>query len=354
MPLEVREEIVAVIRVARSKGIPICKLCALLQISVRRVERWISRERETGSMSYYNSGPRQPVNGIMPAERTALLSYVGLEETVDYSLQVLALRGAEQGLFFLSASTVRKVLIEEEIMSDRRPRQRRSGSGRKPDRPEELTGPNQCWTWDISYLKTDLPRVFWYLFVMLDEWSRKVLAWRVTGHLIKEEALGLIDDAFLAEELIEVPKSQLPVVVNDRGSQMKAKPVQQMMKDLGLAQTFARPRTPNDNPFIESLFSTVKSAPLYPGWFPSATINPALKYFDKYFGWYNTEHYHSGIGYVHPIDKHEGRAPAILKIREENLKRQRLERRSFWINQSQLGENQDMVRSLLNSDLRHY
>ena len=340
--------------VARRTGVAKYKLCALLQISVRRVERWVSREREAGSMSYYNAGPKQPVNGILATERAALLSYVGLEETVDYSLQVLALRGAELGLFFLSASTVRKVLIEEEIMSDRRPRQRRSGSGRKPDRPEELTGPNQCWTWDISYLKTDLPRVFWYLFVMLDEWSRKVLAWRVTGHLIKEEALGLIDDAFLAEELIEVPKSQLPVVVNDRGSQMKAKPVQQMMKDLGLAQTFARPRTPNDNPFIESLFSTVKSAPLYPGWFPSATINPALKYFDKYFGWYNTEHYHSGIGYVHPIDKHEGRASAILKIREENLKRQRLERRSFWINQSQLSENQDMVRSLLNSDLRHY
>ncbi len=172
--------------------------------------------------------------------------------------------------------------------------------------------------------------------------------------MIKEEALELIDDAFLAENLLDVPRSQLPVVVNDRGSQMKAKPVQQMMKDLGLAQTFARPRTPNDNPFIESLFSTVKSAPLYPDWFPSARIKPVINYFDKYFGWYNTEHYHSGIRYVHPIDKHEGRAPFILRVRKENLKRQRLERRSFWINQSQLSENQDVVYSLLNSNLRHY
>jgi len=305
-------------------------------------------------VSYYDPGPKQPLNAIIPTERSALLSFIGQEETVDYSLQVLALRGAEQGLFFLSASTVRKVLIEEEIMSDRRPKQRRSGSGRKPDRPPELTGPNQCWTWDISYLRTDLPRIFWYLFVMLDEWSRKVLAWRVTEHIIKEEALELIDDAFLAEGLMDVPRSELPVVVNDRGSQMKAKPVKQMMLDLGLVQTFARPRTPNDNPFIESLFSAVKSAPAYPECFPSETIKITENYFEKYFGWYNSEHYHSGIGYVHPIDKHEGRAPAILKERKENLKRQRLERRSFWINQSQISQNQDLAPSLLISNSRHY
>ncbi len=301
-------------------------------------------------MSYYDPGPKQVMNAILPTERSALLNYVGQEETVDYSLQVLALRGAEQGLFFLSASTVRKVLIEEEIMSDRRPKQGRSGSGRKPDRPAELTGPNQCWTWDISYLRTDLPRIFWYLFVMLDEWSRKVIAWRVADHMITEEAQGLIDDAFLVENLMDVPRSQLPVVVNDRGSQMKAKPVKQMMLDLGLVQTFARPKTPNDNPFIESFFSTVKSAPTYPECFPSETVNITRNYFENYFGWYNTEHYHSGIGYVHPIDKHEGRAQAILKERKERLKRQRLERRSYWINQSQISENQDLVSSLLISN----
>ena len=233
-------------------------------------------------------------------------------------------------------------------------RVRMSGTGRKPDRVAKLTSPNWCWTWDISYLGTDIPRIFWYLFVMLDEWSRKVIAWRVADHMITEEAQGLIDDAFLAEHLMDVPRSQLPVVVNDRGSQMKAKPVKQMFLDLGLVQTFARPRTPNDNPFIESLFSTVKSAPTYPECFPSETIKITEYYFEKYFGWYNAEHYHSGIGYVHPLDKHEGRAPAILKERKENLKRQRLERRSFWINQSQISENQDLVSSLLNSDSRHY
>lgn len=335
MPLEVRQEIVAVILYAKTKGIAKYKVCALLQINVRRIERWVARERETDSMDYHKSGPKRPVNAIMPSEREALLSFVGREETVDYSLQVMALEGARQGLFYLSASTVRTVLIEEGIMSDRRPPQRRNGAGRKPDRPQKLSGPNQCWCWDISYLRTDLPRVFWYLFVMLDEWSRMVLAWRVTAKLFKEEAQGLIDDAFLAEGLLDVPRHLLPVVVNDRGPQMKAKPVQQMMKDLGLVQTYARPRTPNDNPYVESLFSTVKTAPRYPDWFPSSSIQPAIDYFSRYFTWYNNEHYHSGIGYVHPIDMHAGRAEVILKARKDNLERQKLERRLYWNNESQ-------------------
>jgi len=110
---------------------------------------------------------------------------------------------------------------------------------------------------------------------------------------------------------------------------MKAKPVKQMMRDLGLTQTFARPRTPNDNPFIESLFSAIKTAPHYPGWFPGNSIQVARDYFTHYFHWYNREHFHSGIENVHPIDKHEGRVETIFKNIEEKMARQRKLRRLF-------------------------
>ena len=130
--------------------------------------------------------------------------------------------------------------------------------------------------------------------------------------------------------LLDVPRDRLPVVVNDRGTQMKAKPVKQMFVDLGLAQTFSRPRTPNDNPFIEALFSTVKTAPDYPGYFPNHSIRIAREYFVDYFHWYNYEHFHSGIGYIHPIDKHEGRAETILKKRKEDVINQRKLRRVYW------------------------
>ena len=256
--------------------------------------------------------------------------YISYEETVDYSFQVLALKGAEESFFFLSASSVRKVLHEAGLASDRRPPVRRTGAGKKPNRPDELTGPNQCWCWDISYIPTDIPRLFRYLFVMLDEWSRKALAWRLSNRIAADEALALIDDAFLAERLLDVAEEKKPVIINDRGTQMKAKPVRQMFTDLGLTQEFARPRTPNDNPFIESLFSTVKTAPEYPGWFPADDITAAKDYFERYFHWYNTSHYHSRIGYVHPVDKHEGRADTIIKERKNKLIMQREKRKLYW------------------------
>jgi len=330
-----KEDIVSVVFYAKSKGIPKFKVCTLLQVNVRRIERWVSRKRDTGNMANHKPGPKHPVNAIMPYEKQAVLNYVQLEETVDCSLRVLACKGAEQGLFYVSATTIRGILFDEGILSDRRPPARRTGAGKKPNRPDELTGPNQCWCWDLSYIRTDLPRIFWYLYVMLDEWSRKVVAWLISPSLTHEYARNLIDDAYLSEGLLDVSRDQLPVVVNDRGSQMKQKDVTQMMRDLGLTQTFSRPRTPNDNPFIESLFSTVKTAPAYPGWFPSSSIQTAIEFFEHYFHWYNSEHFHSGIGYIHPIDKHEGRAEEILKYRKKCLTKQRVQRKLYWSDKNQ-------------------
>jgi len=315
---------------AKDAGIPKVCTCCVIQINRRRVERWELRLHETGSIPNRKTGPIQASHALLPAEKQAVMAYVSLEETADYSLQMLALKGAEEGLFFMSASSVRTVLQEAGLDSDRRPPVRRTGAGKKPNRPDELTGPNQCWCWDISYIPTYIPRLFWYLFVMLDEWSRKVLAWRVSNRITTQEALTLIDDAFIAERLLDVPEEKKPVIINDRGSQMKAKPVKQMFIDLGLTQEFARPRTPNDNPFIESLFSTVKTAPEYPGWFPDDDITAPQNYFDRYFHWYNTCHYHSRIGYVHPIDKHEGRAEQIIKERKNQLTLQREKRKLYW------------------------
>ena len=281
-------------------------------------------------MAYGKAGPKQVVHAIIPVEREALIEYVGREETVDYSLQMLALKGAEEGLFCMSASTVRAILNEELLGQDRTGRNRR-GVWVKPNRPGEITGPNQCWCWDISYLRTEILRVFWYLYVILDEWSRKVVAWRVSRSLGAEEVLALIDNAIIEENLLELPEDRLPVVVNDRGSQMKAKEVKQMFTDLGLTQLFTRPRTPDDNPFVEALFGTVKTAPTYPGWFPSNNGKIVTDYFYRYFNWYNHEHYHSRIGYVTPVQKHEGCAEEIIRRRKDRLAAQREKRKQYWL-----------------------
>ena len=98
---------------------------------------------------------------------------------------------------------------------------------------------------------------------------------------------------------------------------MKAKEVQQMFKDLGLTQLFTRPRTLDDNPFVEALFAAVKTTPTYPGWFPSNDATVVARYFERYFTWYDHEHHHSRIGYVTPFQKHTGQAEAILLQRKK-------------------------------------
>ena len=176
-------------------------------------------------------------------------------------------------------------------------------------------------------------RIFWFLYVILDEWSRKVVAWRVSNTLGMDQAQGLIDDAVIAGGLLDVPENQRPVVVNDNGKQMKVKAIKQMFVDLGIQQTFARPSTPDDNPFIEALFSTTKRNPAYPGWFPADDATVVQGYFMNYFGWYNTEHSHSGIGYVSPEQKHTGQAEVILKQRKKQLTAARKNRIGYWRSQ---------------------
>jgi len=118
-----KEEIVSVIFNAKSKGIPKFKICAVLQINARRVERWVTRKRDTGNMENHTPGPKHPVNAIMPCEKQTVLDYVRLEETVDYSLRVLACKGAGQGLFLVSATKVSVIFFLKRIyyQTDGRP-----------------------------------------------------------------------------------------------------------------------------------------------------------------------------------------------------------------------------------------
>jgi len=319
-----------VVEESKDKGLARVHSCALLQVSVRRVERWRACEAATGSMAYAAPGPKRPWNALVPQEREAVRAFAAREDTVDLSLQAVAIKGGEQGLFFLSASSVRSILAADGLLADRRPAVRGHGGRVKPARPDVLDGPNQCWCWDISYILTDVLRCFWFLYVMLDEWSRKAVAWRISQSLAATEAKLLCNDAVLTEGILDAPPLSRPIVVNDRGVQMKAKPVTQMFADLGMHQAFARPRTPNDNPFVESFFSTVKTAPAYPQRFPAFDSAPVLAYFSRFFAWYNNEHYHSRIGYVHPVDMHEGRAPDILRLRKRNLVLQHACRKAFW------------------------
>ncbi len=156
----------------------------------------------------------------------------------------------------------------------------------------------------------------------MDWYSRKVIAWLISEDLNSDVAQSLWDKGILSEGLND---KQLPLSLSDRGSQMRSTSTKAFFATLGVQQYFARPRTPNDNPQVEALFSTVKNVPQYPGRFSS--LAEAEAYFEEFFDWYNNKHYHTGIGMVTPQDRHTGKDVIILaerkRIKEETLQRRK-------------------------------
>jgi putative transposase len=288
----------------KSKGINRMRTCELLQIEERRVRHWFSRV----VLADGKPGPVHAPHALLPEEREDIIAMAKDERYADDSHRVLTAKGVDGGTIAVSASTVYRVMRSEQLTTDRSGHSHRNGNSRKPDRPE-LTGPNQRWCWDISYLRTLVPGVFLYLYALLDEYSRKVVAFRISWSLAHAEGKELVNEGIEKEGLTPEQVAIL-VLVNDRGTQMKAKPFRKFLEELGISQKFARPRTPNDNPFVESLFSTTKGAIEYPEAFTDDV--EALVYFTAYFDHYNNVRLHGNIGYVTPAQRHSGEDKAIL------------------------------------------
>ena len=303
---------------SKAKGAKQGRVCSLLQIEERRVRRWL----RLSTLEDAKPGPEHAPHGLLTEEREAIVVLAKEEAFVDDSHRVLRAKGVDAGRIAVSSSTVYRVMRKEGLTTDRCGRSRRTGRSRKPDRPE-LTEPNQRWCWDISYLRTLVRGIFLYLYVLLDEYSRKVVAYRVSWCLSHKEGMELLEEGFEKEGLTQ-EQLEILALCNDRGSQMKAKPLMRMVSELGISQKFSRPRTPNDNPFVESLFSTTKGAPEYPGEFKDDIDGHT--YFASYFDSYNNVRLHGNIGYVTPAQRHCGEDKGILALRAQRCARARGER----------------------------
>ena len=321
---QIKLEILMVIETSQQQGVSARRSCSILAIEHRRIVRWQERARQGQGLANLTPGPKEPLHRVLPEEIDQIVAMAKSQDYVDLSHRILAVTAWDKGLFQASFSTVYRVLKEQNLMSARGPGGAHNGNSKAPVR-KDLTGPNQRWCWDISYLMTFQKGVYLYLYLLLDEWSRKAIQWRVSWQQTAEESRLLLEAGLVEQSILDLPEDQRPEVVNDRGRQMKAKPIQRLCEDHGMPQLFARPRTPNDNPFIESAFSTVKRAPEYPGRF--LDDSQALAYFDRYFTWYDTEHYHSGIDYVTPQQAHQGLRQKIVDQRRVKKLSQRRRRR---------------------------
>ena len=320
MDEEQKNGILLSIEEARSGGVSRIRACAMWMIDRRRVVRWSGMRKRGRSLDNGKPGPKDPVHSLLPVERTAVAAMAVDERYADLSHRTLAVTAWDLGLFFVSFSSVYRILCSEGLMSMRGPHRHHNGRSVPPTR-KEITGPNQRWCWDISYLRTYERSVFLYLYLLLDEYSRKAIHWLISWHQRAEDAQRLLEGGLLSENILDCPEEQRPEIVNDRGRQMKARSVKRIFELHGMPQLFARPRTPNDNPFVESAFGTAKTAPGYPGLF--LDLGDSVPYFERYFQWYNNEHLHSGIDYVTPEQCHLGLRGQIVSERRAKLDSQR-------------------------------
>lgn len=317
---EKKGTILVMIEHAKEKGISLTWACAMWIINRRRVVRWRRKRAQGRSLNNGKPGPTHPLHKLLPEERVAVLHMATNEQHADLSHRTLAVTAWDLGLFFVSFSSVYRILRAHNLISMRGIHRRHNGRSLPPSR-KALTGPNQRWCWDISYLLTYEKGIYLYLYLLLDEYSRKAISWLVSWHQTAHEARELLERGFIDENILDLPEDRRPEVVNDRGRQMRAKSVKRMFEDHQIPQLFARPRTPNDNAFVESVFGTVKTAPAYPGRFLDR--QEAANYFDRFFPWYNTEHYHSSIDYVTPEQCHRGIRETIVAHRKVRLNNQR-------------------------------
>ena len=216
----------------------------------------------------------------------------------------------DEGKYLCSERTMYRLLTSAGENQERRSIIRH----RNYKKPELLaTGPNQVWSWDITKLYGPEKWNYFYLYVILDIFSRYAVGWMVADRESGQYAKILIEECLRKQN---IPKGQLTIHI-DRGSPMKSKPVGFLLADLGVTKSFGRPQVSNDNPFSEAQFKTLKYCPEFPERFGSK--EDAIAFNGRFFTWYNSEHKHSGIGYYTPEDVHYGRATAMEKARNMTL-----------------------------------
>lgn len=251
-----------------------------------------------------------PVNALTETERQRVLDVLRSPEFCDLAPAQVWARLLDDGIWLCSISTMYRLLAIAGENRERR-RQRTHPAKKKPELI--ATAPNQVWSWDITKLRGPTRGVHYELFVIIDIYSRYVIAWTVAAAETGELAKEFIDTAITTQG---VAHGQLTLHA-DRGTSMTSKPVAQLLVDLGVARSHSRPHVSNDNPYSEAGFKTLKYCPAFPGSFGS--IHDARRFCETFFAYYNHEHRHSGIGLHTPASVHYGTATEIRAQRAVTL-----------------------------------
>lgn len=277
----------------------------LLGLSLRTVQRW----SRLGAADKRKGSRAVPANKLSDVERHQIVNILESREFSDSNPNQIVPRLADQGIYVASESTMYRVLRQMKMNTHRQSSQ----PARKTSPvPVSANGPNQLWSWDISYLPSRVTGQFYYLYMVMDLYSRKIVAWQVYDCESGELASDVITDACLREH---ISRDQV-TLHSDNGSPMKSVTMLAKLQELGVMPSFSRPSVSNDNPYSESLFKTLKYRPEYPEK-PFDSMVTAREWVHIFVNWYNTVHFHSGIGFVTPADRHNGTDIELLAKRHQ-------------------------------------
>ena len=268
------------------------------------------RLKSPESLTTPASNGRRAPRKLTPEERQEVIDTLHEERFIDKAPAAVYAALLDEGRYLCSIRTMYRILTAAHEVQERRSIRRHPVY----EKPELLaTAPNQVWSWDITKLKGPVKWTYYYLYVVMDIFSRHAVGWMVASR----------ETAALAKELIKETCRRQGIdedaltIHSDRGSPMTSKTVALLLADLGVVKSLSRPHVSNDNPYSESQFKTLKYHPYFPKRFGS--IQDARAYCNYFFDWYNNEHYHSGIGLMTPAMVHYGEAESQSQYRQEIL-----------------------------------
>lgn len=307
LPAE-RQNVMAIVSEFESYGLSRFQICKEIGITLRTVQRW---QRKVGYGRDGRTTASKPIakNQLSEEERSEVLKVCLEPEFASLPPAQIVPRLADRGVYLASESTIYRLLKRNSLQVHRgrsKPRQVR------PKASHCAKAPCKVWTWDITWLRGPVRGSFYYLYLVLDIYSRKVVAWEVHEQECSQNAATLIRRAVLREGLLRGPL----VLHADNGGPQRGSTLRQTLVDLGIEPSYSRPRVSNDNPYSEAIFRTCKYRPAYPerGF---KSLESARKWVLGFVNWYNTEHKHSGIKFVTPEQKHNRQDDAILATRAQ-------------------------------------
>lgn len=322
--LEDRQILMRDVSQARDDGARLATACAMAGIDVRTLQRWQAAGLAHGDRRVDADRP-VPSHALSAAERARIIEVANEPRFADTPPARIVPELADEGIYLASEASFHRVLRAHGQLNRRGRAQPPRQSG--PPRTHVATRPGEVWCWDVTFLPAQVHGRWFYLYLILDLYSRKIIGFEVHDTDSAEHAAHLAKRTALAEGIHATPTR--PVLHGDNGVTLKATTVLAMLYWLGIAPSYSRPRVSDDNAFVEAVFRTAKYRPTFP---PKgfAGLDAARQWAMRFVHWYNHEHRHSGIRYVTPAERHDGRDRQLLAARHALYQQARQQNPRRW------------------------